>query len=209
MITRKGKPALFVSLGGAVLIGLVCLSAYRLARCADHVVLTLGEPYEHVRKQSRSTLPPVVPRVGWMGVLTRPAQLRFSDPQYGFATPAARFLSVKYDRDGMVEGVTLSPQVDALPLDDVLAIVMDLQDQLRRAHWQAFRASRWRPIENTADFRRAIRNCDDPTSYWNGGAKYQIALDIRCFRPEGRRDKERFLITLDLNRPWMGDRPDD
>jgi hypothetical protein len=95
MITRKGKPALFVSLGGAVLIGLMCLSAYRLARCADHVVLTLGEPYEHVRKQSRSTLPPVVPRVGWMGVLTRPAQLRFSDPQYGFATPAARFLSVK------------------------------------------------------------------------------------------------------------------
>ncbi|WP_084515383.1 hypothetical protein [Burkholderia sp. WSM2230] len=203
---RKRCLASFIGACGVLLAAMVCWIAYRFANPADEVMLMLGEPYEQVRKHSRSTLPPVQAGISWMGALTRPGRLRFSDPQYGFTTPPSRFFSVRYDEEGKVEGVILSPQTEALPLDESLAIVMNLQDQLRRAGWTAFQASRWRPMADTAEFRRSIRNCDDPTSYWNGGAAYQIGLDIRCFRPEAE-NKERFLVTLDLTPTWMNDRP--
>ena len=78
----------------------IAWSIYAMTRPVDEVVLTLGEPYEQVRKQSHSTLPPVEPDTSWAGVLIRPAKLRFVDSRYGFVTPAAKFFMVQYDKNG-------------------------------------------------------------------------------------------------------------
>jgi hypothetical protein len=120
-------------------------------------------------------------------------------------TPTAKFLSLYADESGKVEAVTLSPQVDTLPLNEVMAVVIDLQDQFRRAGWKPFRVNRSPPIEDTPAMRAEIRNCNDPTSYWQADNRYQVALNVRCFRTENRPNDARFLITLDLGPPVFED----
>ncbi|MGF6509861.1 hypothetical protein OKW26_005688 [Paraburkholderia sp. 32] len=190
--------------GCAALWGLLAM-----AKPVDEVVLTLGEPYEQVRKQSHSTLPPIEPNTSWAGVLIRPAKLRFVDPHYDFVTPAAKFFMVQYDQKGKVESLVLSPQVETLPLDESMAILADLQNQFRRGGWKPFHSSTNRPIEDTRATRNTIRACDAPTTRWQAGNKYQVSLNIRCFRTDDRPNDERYLITLDLNFPVFEDNSDD
>lgn len=180
-----------------------------MAKPIDQVVLTLGEPYEQVRQHSRSTLPPIEPNAAWGGYVLRPAKFRFIDSQFGFATPPAKFLNVGYDKYGKVWSVTLSPQVETLPLDESMAILTDLQNQFTRGGWKPFFSRRNRPIEDTQATRNAIRACDAPTTRWQADNKYQVSLNIRCFRTDDRPNDERYLITLDLNFPVFEDNRDD
>ncbi|WP_236002364.1 flagellar biosynthesis sigma factor [Paraburkholderia elongata] len=165
-----------------VLLGFVAAwGVYATVRPVDEVVLTIGEPYEQVRQQSRSTLPPAEPNANWGGYVSRPARLRFNDPRYGFVTPAAKFLTVSYDRHGDVWSVTLSPQVETLPLDDTMAVLTDLQNQLRRGGWRLIRPADNPPITDTPAMRAKIRSRADPITYWLADNKYQIILDVRRF----------------------------
>jgi hypothetical protein len=191
-----------VLFGGAAAWGI-----YATTRPVDEVVLTLGEPYEQVRQQSRSTLPVATGDNSFNLHVTRPAVFRFSDPTFGFVTPQARFLSLYADTHGKVTLVTLSPQVDTLPLDDAMAILVDLQNQLRRGGWTPFRSAGSRPIDDTLATRNAIRLCEAPTTRWQADDKYQVSLNIRCFRTDDRPDSERYLITMDLGPPVFEDSP--
>ncbi|WP_156967067.1 flagellar biosynthesis sigma factor [Paraburkholderia ferrariae] len=172
-----------------------------MAKPVDEVVLTLGEPYEQVRAQSHSTLPPLEVGAAWGGVVTRPARFQFTDPEHGFITPAAKFLTVGYDKHGNVWSVTLSPQVETLPLKEALAAILDLQDQLRRHGWHPIRADEFPPVSNTPAMVESIRRGDDPQSFWQVAGKYQVFLDIRRFTHENRPEDERYLITLQLSGP--------
>ncbi|MFL9907530.1 flagellar biosynthesis sigma factor [Paraburkholderia sp. RL17-337-BIB-A] len=167
----------------------------------DEVVLTLGEPYEQVRKQSRSTLPAGDPGIFWGGFVTRPARLRFTDPEHGFVTPPAKLLYVGTGEFGKVESATLSPQIETLPLDKAMVIVEDLQEQLQRRGWHPIRAQRFPPITSTPTMVESIRRGDDPQSFWQVAGKYQVALDIRRFVHESRPQDERYLITVELSGP--------
>jgi hypothetical protein len=188
-------------------VAFVGLSVWGLSELtpSDEVVLTLGEPYEQVRHLSRSTLPKGEPNMNWAGVLNRPARLRFTDPQYGFVTPPSRFFMTMYDERGNVSGVTLSPQVKVLPLNESMAILTDLQTQLRHGGWKPFPPGPEAPLDDTKAIRDKIRNCDAPTTRWNGGSKFQVALNIRCFRLEDRPNDELYLITLDLTDQWINE----
>lgn len=194
----------FALIGCAVLWGI-----YAKTRPIDEVVLTLGETYENVRKQSRSTLPPAAPEIFWGGFVTRPAKLRFTAHGYGFVTPPAKFLYVGTDKFGKVESVTLSPQVQTLPLNASMAILMDLQNQFRQGGWKPFHSHDNRPIEDTEATRNAIRTCTAPTARWQADDKYQVSLNIRCFRMDDQPNDERYLITLDLGPPVFDDDPND
>jgi hypothetical protein len=189
-----------------------CWRVYKAYAPADVVILTLGEPYEDVRGRSRSTLPPLAANANWAGVLPSPASLRFTgfgDRQYSFVTPPAKYFAVTYDDRGIVDSVRLSPQVEVLPLDQSMAILSDLQSQLRYGGWRPFQKRDQREIDDTPEMRSTIRKCLAPTSRWKGGSEYQLALNIRCFRPIGREREETYLITLELSRPSIDDRSDD
>ncbi|CAN7268417.1 flagellar biosynthesis sigma factor [Trinickia sp. LjRoot230] len=192
-----------------VLIGCaVAWGIYTVAMPFDEVALTLGELYEQVRKQSRSTLPAAEPGILWGGFVTRPARLRFTDPEYGFVTPPAKFLYVGTDKFGKVESATLSPQIATLPLDQAMAIVEDLQEQLRRRGWHSIRAHRFPPITSVPTMLESIRRGDDPQTFWQAAGKYQVALDVRRFIHENHPNDERYLITLELSGPpLMEDSP--
>jgi hypothetical protein len=69
----------YLGLGITVLWGI-----YAMARPVDEVVLSIGESYEQVRRQSRSTLPAIEPNANWGGSVSRPTRLRFVDPPIWF-----------------------------------------------------------------------------------------------------------------------------
>jgi hypothetical protein len=187
-----------------VILGIVLIWAiYTMTRPVDEIVLTIGESYEQVRQQSGDVLPAAEPDVNWAGYARRPAVLRFSDLQYGFVTPPAKFLVVNYGGRGKIISIGLSPQVETLPLDDALAIIIDLQNQLRKGGWRRMRTKADPPIEDTPAMRNMIRNNTSPTIYWQAGDKYQISLDIRRFRHDNRPNDERYLITLDISSPLI------
>ena len=138
------------------------------------------------------------------------AKFRFDDPVYGFTTPAAVFLQMGFDADtSRIDSVSLSPQLKPLPLEDAIAIVTELQGKLRHAGWQPFQYSYWRAIEDTPQFRRLIRECKDPMAVWNGGAEYQVTLDVGCFSIPQQPGAERYVITLGLGHPFYKDAADD
>jgi hypothetical protein len=172
-----------------------------MTRSVDEVVMTLGESYEKVRQQSHSTLPVATPDNSISLFVTRPAIFRFSDSQFGFVTPAAKFLSLYMNESGKVTIVTLSPQVETLPLDKALPIVLDLQDQLQRHGWHQIQVHRSPPIANTPAMVASIRRGDDPQTIWQAAGKYQVMLDIRRFIHEDRPKDERYLITVQLSGP--------
>ncbi|PCE27899.1 flagellar biosynthesis sigma factor [Paraburkholderia acidicola] len=192
-----------------VLVGCaIAWGIYATTRPADEVALTLDEPYEQVRQQSRSTLPAADPEMFWGGFVTRPARLRFTDPRYGFVTPSAKFLYVGTNKYGKVESITLSPQIETLSLDDTMAVLTDLQNQLRRGGWRLIRVASNPAITDTPAMRASIRSRTDPITYWLADNKYQIILDVRRFINESRSNDERYLITLRLSGPpLMTDSP--
>lgn len=178
-----------------------------MTKAADEVVLTLGDPYEHVRQQSRSTLPVATAENAIDLHVTRPAIFRFSDPQFGFVTPPAKFLSLYADQFGSVSLVTLSPQVETLSLDRTMAVVSDLQEQLRRGGWQEIVVSNQPRIVDTPLLRAKLRGCSAPTGYWQAGDRYQLSLNIRCFPSDERPNDRRYLITVDVAAPWLQGNP--
>jgi hypothetical protein len=204
MVT-KAKRRWCAKLLGATLVAVVLWLLYAAIRPVDEVHLTIGEPYEQVRERSGSVLQPLVPGKVWMGVVRRPARLCFADPQYGFTTPPAKFLTVGYDNHGNVDVIRMSPQVKTLPLNETMEIVTDLQNQLLRGGWTRFRVVDDPPIENTPSVKVRIRRCEAPTEFWEAGSKFQLMLDVRCFRTDENPDDERYLISISLSTPWVSD----
>jgi hypothetical protein len=174
---------------------------YAKTKPADEVVLTGGESYSEIRHQSRSTLPVLTSDNRINLYVRQPAALRFSDPQYGFVTLPAKFLSLYADQDLKVTLLTLSPQVETLPLNDVMAIAVDLQDQLRRSNWRPILTVDHPAITDTPAMRAKIRDGDNPQTFWLAGDKYQVSLDIRRFKHESQANDERYLNTLQLSGP--------
>lgn len=198
----------FTYLAYALIGFCVAWGIYAIARPVDEVVLTLGEPYEQLRKQSRSTLPAAEPGTIWGGFVTCPAKLHFNADGYSFTTPAAKFLYVGTNKSGEVESVTISPQTETLPLDQALAIMQDIQEQLLQHGWNQIRTDHYPPIGNSSAMLARIRQGDDPQTFWQVPGRYQIALDIRRFIHEARPEEERYLITLELSgQPLMEDYP--
>lgn len=193
------RKTLWKSVTGGLIVCAVACGVFRVNGPGDEVTASLGEPYEQVRKQSRSTLPPIEMGAFWAGYVSRPAKFRFSDPQYGFVTPAAKFLTVGYDEYGKVWSVKLSPQTKTLPLDKTMEIVLDLQNQLRRQGWRPILEYEHPAVSNTPEMITRIQRGDDPHTYWQVAGKYQLTVDIRRFTHESRPEDQRFLITLALS----------
>ncbi|GAB3629126.1 hypothetical protein PTE30175_05123 [Pandoraea terrae] len=191
LLRRRPKSVLVIS--AALLWGL-----YTLVRPADIVALTIGEPYEQVRQRTRTTLPPGHLGHYAGGYVERPSILRFTDPQFGFVTPAAKRLFVGYDKHGNVDSVTMWPQTKLLPLDETLKVVTDLQRQFRQGGWCLENAAKFPAIEDTPAMREKMRSLPGPTSYWQGGDKLKASIDVFRMHRDSRPNDERFQITLRL-----------
>ncbi|MDE9446817.1 hypothetical protein KKJ04_14695 [Xenorhabdus bovienii] len=168
------------------------------------IALVIGEPYEAMRQRSSAKIsPPYDNSIGFR-IPKTDARLRFTDPKYGFITPPARFFTVSYNK-GIIENVRMSPQIEPLLYDDAIKIVLDLQDQWRKADWVLTKAKERPALVNTPELRDNLRNMKGGagTTYWQAGEQYQVMLGMARFKDDKHPDEERYLITLAIAKPWV------
>jgi len=163
------------------------------------IALDVGEPWEEMRQRSTAKIGPAVEGRFWFRMPSSDARLRLIDPQYGFVTPLARFFTVSFDNDGNVRSLRMSPQVEPLPLEEILKIVVDLQNQWRAGGWELYFPDEFPAIEDTVEWREHLKDRRGRT-FWRGGSRYMIRLYISRFY-SNKYDDPRYLITMQLSGP--------
>ncbi|WP_454764821.1 hypothetical protein [Cupriavidus campinensis] len=185
-----------------------CLIAWAVCELESRsqiVVLTLNEPYEQVRKQSRSSLPAADAHNAILLPVTRPTQFRLADSQYGFSTPRGRWLSI-FPQYGRVRSVNWIPQVGGMALDETIAFVMKLQDELRRKGWLQILSASDPPVVDSPEVRELIRRDQWHTTYWQAGERYQVSIQVNRFFRNADGAERRYEVHLSLNKPFMKDK---
>ena len=190
---------------GLAAVALLALAAVRLGASEPEIALVIGEPYESMRQRSSATIDPAIPGHFWFNIPKSDARLRFTDPQYGFVTPLARFFTVSFNSGELIDGVRMSPQIEPLLLDDTLKIVLDLQEQWRQGGWTPIRVKDFPPFADTPQWRARLRDVNKGgTAYWRAGDQYQVILVVNRFRDDKRPTEELYLITIGLGKSRGG-----
>jgi hypothetical protein len=97
----------------------------------------------------------------------------------------------------------MSPQIEPLLLDDTLKVVLNLQEQWRKAGWIPIRVKEDPPFADTPEWRARLRDVNKGgSSYWHAEDKYQVMLVVHRFKDNKRPTEERYLIKLSLATPW-------
>ena len=201
MIAGQKKRWLFLILLVLCSIAIVRFTI-RVLSDDPEIVLTLGETWEDMRQHSSAAISPALPNRIWFGIPKSDSRLRFVDPQYGFETPLARFFTIGYKNERITD-VRMSPQIEPLLLNDALKVVLDLQNQWQQQGWFVSRPVSDPPITDTSQGRNKIRGILGGRTFWQASDKYQIMLGIGRFKDKRNPDQERFLITLELAKPWI------
>ena len=169
------------------------------------IALVIGGTYEDMRKLSSARFPSPYPGGGvWAAVSESDVQLRFTDPQYGFITPKTKSANLLVGFKGnIIDGLTISPQLEPLLLDDALKVVLDLQDQWRRGGWINKKQKKYPSFADTPQWRAKLRDANKGgTTYWYAGDKYQATLTVHRFKDDTRPEEERYKIILGVSTPW-------
>lgn len=192
---RRGVLALAVTV-------LLTSAAIQVLSDEAEIALMIGEPWEDMRQRSSAAIDAAIPGHYWGRLPKSDARLRFVDPQYGFVTPLARFFSVNFD-DERVSGVRMSPQIEPLLLDDTLRVVLDLQEQWRKAGWIPIRVNEFPSFADTPQWRAQLRDVNiGGKTYWHAGDQYQVMMVVNRFKDYKHPTEERYLIKLSLATPW-------
>jgi hypothetical protein len=155
-----------------------------------------------MRQRSSADIDPVIPDEISFKIPKSDARLRLSDRQYGFVTPPARFFAILF-RNERITSVRMSPQIEPLLLEDAVAVVLDLQEQWRRAGWKPILTDNFPSFVDTPQSRDRLRDVNrSSTAYWQAGDKYQVRLGVNRFRDDKRPEEERYLITMELADAW-------
>ena len=192
---------------GIVLLVLLAVALLRwgFQALADEpeIALEMGGTYEDLRERSTANFSQLIPGHVWFGIPKSDARLRFIDPQYGFSTSQARFFTVSFDSNLIID-VRMSPQIEPLLLDDALKVVLDLQDQWRQSGWVVIWPKDDPPFADTPEWRAQLRDVNKGgRTYWQAGDKYQAMLIMNRFKDKKRPSEERYMITLSLAKPWL------
>lgn len=195
-ITTHKAPALFITL----LLGIGVCKAAELLAPAKEIALIIGEPWTNMQVRSTAEIGPVFEGRHWYREPKQISILRFADSNYQFTTPPAKFFTIGFDRNGNVDGVRMSPQVEPLPLQETLNIVLNLQDQWRKTGWELDDAVENPPYEDNAEWRQAIEQCTAYSTYWHVKGLYSIAIAIGCFKDYRHPEEKRYLITMSMGK---------
>lgn len=186
----------------ALLAVLIVRLAARALADEPEIALLLGEPWEDMRQRSSAVISPAIPNELWFGMPKSDARLRFIDPQYGFITPSARFFTIGFKNE-RVTTIRMSPQIEPLLLDDALKVVLGLQDQWRRQGWFVSSPKSDPALADTPQWRVQLRDVNKGgRTFWQAGDKYEVMLGMGRFKDRRHPDEERFLISLEVARPW-------
>jgi hypothetical protein len=128
-----------------VLAGIAAVVLWWHSRIPEPTILSfhVGESFEDVVRNStypvmaRSNLPEEDPSGGKFGGtwVTEPAVIiRFNDPEHGFTLPPTKFAALAFDHN-LASTLATSPMLDALPFDEAVAVLENLQNQFKAGGW--------------------------------------------------------------------------
>ena len=186
----------------ATLLVVGACKAAEMLTPAKEIALIIGEPWKDMQARSTAEIADHIPNEIWYRMPKALAYLRFADPKHGFVTPPAKFFTVSFDDDASIRSVRLSPQVEPLPLQEALEIVLDLRNQWRKSGWEVMYPDENPPYENSALLVEKMTRCAPDSTYWEVKGKYQIMLIMACYKDERYPDEQRFLISLSMGKPW-------
>ncbi|EJM88824.1 hypothetical protein PMI34_03203 [Pseudomonas sp. GM74] len=183
-------------------VSLLTLSAIQALSDEPEIALMIDEPWEDMRQRSSAAIDPAIPGQVSFNIPKSDARLRFIDPQYGFVTPPARFFVIVYNKE-IIISVRMSPQIEPLLLNDTLKVVLDLQEQWRKAGWVPIRVNEFPSLADTPQWRAQLRDVNKGgKTYWHAGNQYQVMLVVNRFKDYRHPSEERYLIKLSLATPW-------
>ena len=166
---------------------------------AKEIALIIGEPWDDMQARSTAKIGDDIPDEIWYRMPDELAYLRFADPKHGFVTPPAKYLSVTFNR-GYVFSVRVSPQIEPLPLQEALDIVLDLQNQWRSNGWELSDPEESPAYENNERWKQAIENCRSYSTQWHAEPLYELAIGINCFKRDRFPKKSGYMITISMGK---------
>lgn len=192
------------------LIGLGVIASARALTPAKEIALIIGEPWRDMQLRSSAKIADDIPGEIWSRLPEELSYLRFADPEHEFTTPPAKYLSVGFNR-GHIDSVRMSPQVEPLPLQEALDVILNLQEQWRKSGWMVTDPEQDPAHENNAHWKEEILKCHAPVTFWHVPDKYQVVVGISCFGDTTNPEKRRFLINFSMGKhrykPWEYDFP--
>lgn len=164
------------------------------------IALIIGEPWKDMQARSTATIGDEIPGHNWYREPKQLAYLRFADMEYGFITPPAKFFTVSFDSKGKVEFIRMSPQLEPLPLQDALNIILDLQDQWRKSGWTLFDPVDYPAYENSQKWIDELKNCSASSTHWDASPKYQLMVVASCYKDNRHPNEQRYLVTISMGK---------
>ena len=184
----------------ATLLVVGACKAAEMLTPAKEIALIIGEPWKDMQARSTAEIGPVFKDSNWYRQPKELSYLRFADTQYGFATPPAKFFTVSFDEKANVRSVRMSPQVEPLPLQEALDIVLDLQNQWRKSGWELDEPEEYPAYDNTPVWHQALKKCAALSTHWNAGTLYQLMIVIACYEDNRYPDNKGYLVTISMGK---------
>jgi hypothetical protein len=184
----------------ATLLVVGACKAAEMLTPAKEIALIIGEPWKDMQARSTAEIGPVFKDSNWYRQPKELSYLRFADTQYGFATPPAKFFTVSFDEKANVRSVRMSPQVEPLPLQEALDIVLDLQNQWRKSGWELDEPEEYPAYDNTPVWHEALKKCAALSTHWNAGKLYQLMIVITCYEDTRYPDNKGYLVTISMGK---------
>ena len=173
--------------------------AAELLTPAKEIALIIGEPWKDMQARSSAEIGDDIPDEIWYRMPKELAYLRFADPQHGFVTPPAKFFTIGFNR-GKIDSIRMSPQVEPLPLQEAVDIVLDLQNQWRKSGWELDEPEEYPAYDNTPVWHEALKKCAALSTHWNAGKSYQLMVVITCYEDNRYPDNKGYLVTMSMGK---------
>ncbi|KTC12080.1 hypothetical protein AO391_19925 [Pseudomonas marginalis ICMP 9505] len=196
----------------AMIILALCLVAtitYFTLR-TDRLYVHIGKSYSEVVKDStfpvirKTALYPGNPQKVDSTWITSPVIITFDDPDHGFTLPKTLYGAVGYKNE-KVESIKTSPMLKALPFDQVIKLLNDLQTTLKTSGWtpDISEGNGW--IIASSDEERVKLQAKLFTQVERITLlipkKYSLLIHLKCYARCDERNNEtaRYLIDLGMS----------
>ena len=171
------------------------------------ISLHVGKPYKEVLRDStfpvksktviRQTTPPEEDST-W---ITSPTIMQFDDPQHGFTLPPSKFVVVGYSEE-KVTTITTSPILETLNFDDLIPILNNLQNTLKKSGWTLRdQNENWFNL-GTEPQRKALQRLlfkQAEVVMLAIPKKYMLVLAVKCYVRCDERDPNTAKYLIDVS----------
>jgi len=154
--------------------------------------------------KSKTLIRPTTPPVEDSTWFSSPVIVNFDDPQHGFILPPTKFGAVGYN-SGKVTTITTSPMLKTLPFSELIPLINDIQEMLKKAGWIPEDDNEnytWIKVGSEAE-KNALQSLlfdHAVTVTLLIPHKYGLSLIVKCYARCSERDPEtaRYLIDVSV-----------